>query len=103
MVHRKGELTGAQMDREWPHQIALPVEAVLGKNKTIIDRFCRGLSVCPRRHSYWQHDKEFLVYCSAEHLGCNVPARLSELLLNGSLDGALQVYDLTPLSALKHP
>lgn len=36
-------------------------------------------------------------------LGCNVPARLSELLLNGSLDGALQVYDLTPLSALKHP
>ena len=68
MVYRKGELTSAQMDREWPHQIALPVEAVLGKNKTIIDRFCRGLSVCPRQHTYWQHDKEFLVYCFAELL-----------------------------------
>ena len=69
MVHRKGELTKAGIDRGWPHQVALPAEGLVGtKTITIIDRFCKGLSICPRHHTYWQHDKEFIVYCFAEKL-----------------------------------
>ena len=44
MVYRKGELTKARINRDWPHQLALPVELATGKNYTILDRFCR---VCP--------------------------------------------------------
>ncbi|NJO33010.1 MAG: hypothetical protein HC869_07520 [Rhodospirillales bacterium] len=66
MVYRKGELSPATMDREWPHQVAVAAEFVNGKNKTIIDRFCRGLSVCPRRHTFQRDRKEYLVYCFAD-------------------------------------
>ena len=65
VVYRKGELSKGEMDRQWPHQVALPVEAVTGKNTTIIDRFCRGLSVCPRHHTFRHHAQEFIVYCFA--------------------------------------
>lgn len=65
MVYRKGELSGGTIDREWPHQVALPVEAVIGKNVTIIDRFCRGLSICPRHHTFQRNGKEYVVYCFA--------------------------------------
>jgi hypothetical protein len=66
LVYRKGELSKGTMDRQWPHQVALPADSVVGKNVTIIDRFCRGLSVCARHHRYWHHDTEFIVYCFAE-------------------------------------
>lgn len=66
MVLRKGELTSAGIDREWPHQVALPAEAMIGKNVMIIDRFCRGLSICPRHHNFRLADgKEYFVYCFA--------------------------------------
>lgn len=66
MVYRKGELSKAGIDRGWPHQVALPAEVIRGRNYTIIDRFCRGLSVCTRHHSYRQDNEEFVVYCFAE-------------------------------------
>ena len=66
MVYRKGELTKARINRDWPHQLALPVEVATGKNYTILDRFCRGLSVCPRQQHYWRDGVEHIAYCFRE-------------------------------------
>jgi hypothetical protein len=30
MVYRKGELSAATMDRDWPHQVMVPASAVAG-------------------------------------------------------------------------
>jgi hypothetical protein len=66
MVRRKGELSKAGIDRGWPHQVALPAEVIRGRNYTIIDRFCRGLSVCQRHQRYRLENEEFIVYCFGE-------------------------------------
>jgi hypothetical protein len=66
VVYRKGEMTKAQIDREWPHQVALSAQFVRGHNHTIIDRFCRGLSVCPRHHYYERNGERYVVYCFAD-------------------------------------
>ena len=66
MVYRKGELTKARINRDWPHQLALPVEVATGKAYTILDRFCRGLSVCPRQQHYWRDGVEHIAYCFRE-------------------------------------
>jgi hypothetical protein len=66
MVYRKGELTCAGIDREWPHQVALSAEYVCGRQYMILHRFCNGLSVCPRHQSYRKDGQEFVVYCFKE-------------------------------------
>lgn len=68
MVYRKGELSKASIDREWPHQLALPTEFVTGKNTIILQRFCRGLSVCPRHQRYWRDGVEHIAYCFKDRL-----------------------------------
>lgn len=65
MVYRKGELSSGRIDRDWPHQVALPSEVVLGRNGEIIDRFCRGLSICTRHQNYRKGGQDFIVYCFA--------------------------------------
>jgi len=54
MVYRKGELSKAMMDRDWPHQVALPVYRCLGHEYLTIHIFCQAerLSICRRRHAY---------------------------------------------------
>ena len=32
MSRRKGELTSGRINREWPYQVALPADQLLGKN-----------------------------------------------------------------------
>ena len=59
-------MSRARIDREWPHQIALPAEFVRGKNCIIVERFCRGLSVCQRKQNYWRDRKEYIAYCFSE-------------------------------------
>jgi hypothetical protein len=61
MVYRKGELSLATIDREWPHQLALSAEYLRGNNCIIVERFCRGLSVCSRNRKYWRDGKEHLL------------------------------------------
>jgi hypothetical protein len=48
MTRRKGELTGSGIDKEWPYQVALPADRVIGENFRVAHEFCRGLSLCPR-------------------------------------------------------
>lgn len=67
MVYRKGELTSAGIDRDWPHQVALSAEYVQGRQYVILHRFCNGLSVCPRHQTFWRDRQEYIVYCFREH------------------------------------
>lgn len=60
-------MTKGQIDREWPHQVALPASFVNGNNYIIIHRFCRGLSICPRHQSFRRDNgEEWICYCFAE-------------------------------------
>jgi hypothetical protein len=51
MTRRKGELSSRMMDREWPHQVPLPADEVMGDKYRVTHEFCRDLSLCPRGHS----------------------------------------------------
>jgi hypothetical protein len=66
VVYRKGELSKAMMDRQWPHQVALPAHRCLGHNYRTIWLFCEGLSLCPRTHSFRRDDTDVIVFCFAE-------------------------------------
>ena len=66
MIHRKGELSPASMDRGWPHQVALPASACEQGGYRAIHEFCKDLSICSRGHSVFHEDKWFNVYCFAK-------------------------------------
>jgi hypothetical protein len=66
VVYRKGELSKGTIDRERPHQVALPAERCLGGNYVTIRLFCEGLSLCPRGHSYRRDDVDMIVFCFAD-------------------------------------
>ena len=66
MVYRKGELSKAMIDRNWPHQVALPAGRCRGSNYAVIRQFCEGLSICPRSHSFRWGDVDMAVFCFAE-------------------------------------
>jgi hypothetical protein len=66
VVYRKGELSKAMMDRDWPHQVALPAYRCLGHNYVTIHLFCEGLSLCRSTHSFRHDDVDFVVLCFAE-------------------------------------
>lgn len=45
-MRRKGELSPARVDREWPHQIIRPASEGLTQNYNAIHAFCADLSLC---------------------------------------------------------
>ena len=67
MTARKGELTKAQLDRDFPHQVAVPAwrcaESSGGRQ---IQIFCANLRIAPRHHTVRRNDKDFIVYCFAD-------------------------------------
>ena len=66
MVYRKGELSKATIDREWPHQVALPEYRCTGHNYVTIHPFCEGLSLCRRGHFFYRDGVGMNVFCFAE-------------------------------------
>ena len=68
MIHRKGKLSKALMDRDWPHQVALPAHRCMGHEYLTIHIFCQAenLSLCRRRHTLRQNDIDMTVFCFAE-------------------------------------
>jgi hypothetical protein len=65
VTRRKGELSPAQIDRGWPHQVALPSSQVV-REFGAIEAFCRDLSRAPRGHSVVHENQWFNVYCFAD-------------------------------------
>ena len=65
-MRRKGELSSAAIDREWPHQVVLPARIGQGDGYGEIHEFCRDLTLCTRGHSLCHDDQWFHVYCFKE-------------------------------------
>jgi hypothetical protein len=68
VVYRKGELSKGTIDRQWPHQIALPAARCGGANYVTIRLFCEDekLSLCVRGHSFRRDDVDMNVFCFAD-------------------------------------
>jgi hypothetical protein len=66
MARRRCEMTSAQLDRQWPHQIAVPAaRTLLGEYHAAL-AFCAGMSLAPRGHSVVHNDIHYNVWCFAE-------------------------------------
>jgi hypothetical protein len=62
-MRRKGELSPAAIDRDWPYQVVLPARLCERGGYNEIHKFCKELTLCARGHSVF-HDREwFHVYC----------------------------------------
>jgi hypothetical protein len=64
MSRHRGEITRARLDREWPHNVALPAEALRGAvNSTPIYVLAKELAGEPRRYRLERDSDEFVVFC----------------------------------------
>jgi hypothetical protein len=67
MGRRKGELSSAAVDRDWPHQISLSEAACCGvPNHDVVEQFAKALSFCTRGHTYSHQGTWYRVFCFKE-------------------------------------
>lgn len=68
-MRRKGELSAAELNRRYPHQVALEQLAEPGAqyHRNIeIEAFCKEHPSAPRTHSVVVEDRWWVVHCFAE-------------------------------------
>jgi hypothetical protein len=65
-MRARGAVSPRCREREWPHQVAIRADQLLGAQYQVVHEFCRGLSVAPRGHSFRQGDVDYVVFCFAE-------------------------------------
>ena len=61
-MYRKGELSPADIERKWPHQVVLPARACEGSGYNEIHGFCKDLSLCSRGHAVCDGNEWFDIY-----------------------------------------
>ena len=86
-MYRKGELSPADIDQKWPHQVVLPARACEGGGYKEIDEFCRDLSLCNRGHSVHHDGKWYRVYCFSDLAGAKFKERFGGEKFNPSQRG----------------
>jgi hypothetical protein len=62
-VARKGELSKSTIDREFPHQVALPASDVVGAGYRPRHDFANSRGACLRGHTFRRDDRDFVVFC----------------------------------------
>ena len=65
-MRRKGELSPAAIDRDWPHQVVLPARACEGGGYNEIHEFCKDLTLCTRGHALCHDNEWHHVYCFSD-------------------------------------
>jgi hypothetical protein len=64
MTRRKGEVTRADLMRDWPHHVALPAEKVRGlKDGAVVRGFADALSVAPLTYFLRRDTGDQVVFC----------------------------------------
>jgi hypothetical protein len=66
MAKRKGELTNAQVDRDYPHQVIILAREVCGPQGGITALFMANANVAPRTHSVREDNEWYTIYCFAD-------------------------------------
>jgi hypothetical protein len=64
MIRRKGEITRADLECDWPHHVALPAEKVFGlTNSELVRSVAASLSTTPLTYTLRRDDLRFVVFC----------------------------------------
>jgi hypothetical protein len=53
------------VDRQWPHQVAVPEAVTVGSAYPAVLAFCEDLSLAPRGHAFYRDGESWQVWCFA--------------------------------------
>jgi hypothetical protein len=71
-MRARGAVSPRRLEREWPHQVAIRADQLLGAQYHVVHEFCRDLSVAPRGHTIRRGDVDYVVFWVGELAHANL-------------------------------